>query len=418
MSSEPIDRRAALAGFGALAGLSLYSSRANGAVKLSVSPALRATGAARTLVLLQLSGGNDGLATVIPFGDDAYQRARPNLARKKGETLALDDYRGLHPDLTRLRKLYDAGGLAIVEGAGYPDPIRSHFESLDVWHTADHRGRDAGQGWIGALCDAAFEKDDNPNLVIHVGANVPYALQSSRHPAASFINPQAYRWAGGAAATEAYEKAGEMGDDGASKAKKREGEKSIDFLRRVLTDGQSSSAEVRRAVALYRSEVAYPNEALAQALRDVAALANGDTGTRVLSVELAGFDTHTDERPRHDNLMKQLDAALGAFMEDLGRSAVGREAVVLVFSEFGRRVAENGARGTDHGVAAPMFVLGHAVKGGLHGAHPQLDKLQNGDLVHTTDFRSVYAATIRRCFALPPEKVLGASYPEPALFRS
>src|SRR5262249_22889638 len=152
----------------------------------------------------------------------------------------------------RTRKLFDAGTLAIVEGCGYPDPIRSHFESMDVWHTADHRGRDSGEGWIGKLCRVAFASDTNPNLVIHVGPNVPYSLHSTSHPAASFINPQAYRWAGGAAATEAYEKAGGMDPQAHAepkgKPKKRDGEKSIDFLRRVLADGQSSSAEVRRAV--------------------------------------------------------------------------------------------------------------------------------------------------------------------------
>jgi uncharacterized protein (DUF1501 family) len=331
--------------------------------------------------------------------------------------LALDDYRGLHPDLKRLRKLFDGGQLAIVEGAGYPDPIRSHFESMDVWHTADHRGRDAGEGWIGKLCGVAFANDSNPNLVIHVGANVPYSLHSPTHPAASFINPQSYRWAGGAAATEAYEKAGGMDPAHEGRPKKREGEKSLDFLRRVLTDGQSSSAEVRRAVARYRTDVDYPSEALAQSLRDVAALVNGDTGTRVLSVELSGFDTHTDERPRHDATMKQLDGALGPFVDDLAHSEAGRNAVVIVFSEFGRRVAENGARGTDHGVAAPMLVLGHQVKSGLHGKHPALDKLEDGDAVHTTDFRSVYAAAIEHCFGVAHEKVLGARYPTLDLLR-
>ena len=188
----------------------------------------------------------------------------------------------------RLKKHFDEGRVALVEGAGYPKPIRSHFKSLDVWHTADATGRDAGDGWIGKLCDAAFASESNPNLVVHVGSNVPYSLHSSSHPAVSFVNPQAYRWAGGAAEVDAYEKAGGMGE-GDEKPKKREGESSIDFLRRVLANGQTSSAEVRRAVAQYDTDVVYPsNEALAQSLRDVAALVSGDTGTRVLSVEVGG----------------------------------------------------------------------------------------------------------------------------------
>lgn len=410
MNPNAFDRRALLAGSCA-AGLTLLASRAQGAVKLSLSPALSPQGAGRTLVLLQLSGGNDGLDTVVPFGDDLYQRARPTLRLAQSATLPLDDYHGLHGGLKKLRAHFDAGRVALVEGVGYPQPIRSHFKSLDVWHTADLRGRSAGDGWVGKLCDAAFADAANPNLVVHIGANMPYSLHSATHPAASFVNPRAYRWAGGESETDAYERAGGM-DDGERKPKKRAGESSLDFLRRVLADGQSSSEQVRRAVAAYRTPVEYPaNDALAQSLADAAALVEGGIGTRILSLEMGGFDTHTDERGRHDTLMRQLDAALGAFLDDLGRSAAGQQAVVVVFSEFGRRVAENGARGTDHGVAGPLFVLGHQVKGGLHGAHPSLAKLDDGDLIHTTDFRSVYAAIIERCFSVKHDRVLGAKYP-------
>lgn len=411
------DRRAILTGCGAAAGLALLSSRAQGSVRVLASPALAPAGAARPLILLQLSGGNDGLDTVVPYADDVYQRLRPTLARKKSETLPIDEYRGLHGALPRLRKLLDAGRLAIVEGVGYPDPIRSHFQALDVWHTADRRGRDAGEGWIGRLCDVAFAQSSDPNLVVHIGANVPYSLHSSTHPPASFVLPQSYRWAGDETATEAYEKAGaaDAGSRDEDRPKKREGESSLEFVRRVLADGQSSSQQVRRAVARYATDVDYPRDPLAAALRDVAALIEGGLGTRVFSVELGGFDTHTDERGRHENLLKQLDAALGAFVADLGRGEAGRGAVVLVFSEFGRRVAENGARGTDHGVAAPAFVLGHTIRGGLHGRHPSLERLEDGDLVHTTDFRAIYAALIERCFSIRPESVLGKRFEPLAL---
>jgi len=410
MQRSHLDRRTLLAAAG-LAGVTVLSTRAHGSVTLS--PALATQGEGRTLVLLQLSGGNDGLDTVVPFGDDAYRRARPTLGLKKSEVLALDDYRGLHGALKQVRKHYDAGRVALIEGVGYPEPIRSHFRSYDVWHTADIRGRDAGDGWVGRLCDAAFKDEQNPNLVVHIGGNVPYALHSTSHPPASFVNPRAYRWAGGEAETEAYEQAGGMQPErDEKKPKKRAGESSLDFLRRVLADGQSSSEQVRRAVASYRTPIEYPtNDALAQSLADVAALVNGGIGSRVISVEMGGFDTHTDERTRHDQLMRTLDAALGPFLDDLGRSAAGRNTLVLMFSEFGRRVAENGARGTDHGVAGPMFAFGHGLKGGLYGKHPSLEKLDDGDLVHTTDFRSVYATAIQRCFGVKPEKVLSAKYP-------
>lgn len=409
-----MDRRHLLS-LGALGAGVLLSSRANGAVKLFGSPLLPQEHAQRPLIVLQLSGGNDGLSTVVPYAEDAYYRARPSIAHKKDKLLVLDDYRGLNGELKRLRTAFDQGRVAIVEGVGYPKPNRSHFQSLDIWHAADERGRGVGQGWIGRACAKACAGDNNPNLVVHVGANVPYSLHSLEHPAATFVNPAAYRWAGGEHETDAYAKASGAAAEGdemaPEKPTRREGESSVEFLRRVMNDGHSSSLAVRRAAARYQSPVNYPrNDALATSLRDVAALVNSEIGSRVLSLELAGFDTHTDQRNRHDSLMRQLDGALGAFLEDLGRSERGQAAIVLVFSEFGRRVAENGSRGTDHGVAAPLFVLGHRIKGGLFGKHPSFEKLDAGDLAHTTDFRSVYATLIERCFGLKHEDVLGAKY--------
>jgi uncharacterized protein (DUF1501 family) len=397
-------RRALLGGLSVFGGLALVSSRAHGAVRLFASPPLGPRAAPRTLLLLQLSGGNDGLSTLVPYGDDAYHSARPTLRLPADRLLKLDDYRALHPELGRLRKLFDAGQLAIVQGAGYPRPVRSHFKSMDIWHTADLRGRAAEEGWVGRLCGCAWADAQAPDLVVHVGANVPYSLHSSAHPPTSFVTPVSYRWAGSEREVEAYGEAGAM--DGAVEGE----EANIELLRRTLADAQASSERIRRAAARYRSAVEYPADPFAAALRDVAALCNGGLGSRVFSVELGGFDTHTDQRNRHDALMRRLDAALDAFLDDLARSEAGRELVVLVFSEFGRRLKENGSRGTDHGVAAPMFVAGSAVKGGLYGKHPSLSELDEGDLRHTVDFRAVYAAIIEGWFGVRHEGVLGKRY--------
>jgi uncharacterized protein (DUF1501 family) len=386
--------------------MTLFSSRTNAAVRFRLSPWLGE--GQRTLVLFQLSGGNDGIETVVPYEEDAYYKARSTLTRKKSELLVLDEYRGLHPALANLRKAYGAGQLAIVEGIGYPKPNRSHFESLDIWHAADHRGRAAGMGWIGRLCEAAWPKETNPDLIVHIGPNVPYSLYSLQHRPASFVDPEAYRWLGGAEDASAYRQCAD--------AKSMEGQSSMDLLRRVLVASQESSDTIRKAVAAYKTDVAYPNDdVLAQTMHHVAALIAAGIGSRVISVELGGFDTHADQRERHDALMAQLDGALGPFLADLARSEAGKAAVVLVFSEFGRRVAENGAIGTDHGVAGPLFVLGHQIKGGLHGKHPSFETLEEGDLVHTTDFRSVYASVIESCFGVPHDKVLGAKYPPVAV---
>lgn len=391
MKKHDLDRRALLRGLAATGTVGALGGTPFAA------PA-RLPGGGRPLVLVQLTGGNDGLSTVVPFGDDAYHAARKGT--RHSEVLALDEYRGLHPELTGLRARYDAGSLAIVEGVGYPDPNRSHFKSYEIWHTADARGRSSGDGWVGRTCQAAFGNDARPNRIVHVGAKMPYSLQSSQHPAAVFSAPAGYRWVKHAEELE------ELDDQGGSREKD-----ALTVLRERMREARASSLALRGAVTRYRTPIEYPNESLAETLHSAAAILDADIGTRVLSVELGGFDTHTDERARHDQLMRTLDLSLTAFLDDLERSEVGRDAVVVVFSEFGRRVAENGSRGTDHGTAGPVFVAGARVTGGLYGAHPSLTELDAGDLVYTTDFRSVYGEVIRGCFDVPAQRVLGERYP-------
>jgi len=364
-----------------------------------------------SLLILQLEGGNDGLDTVIPYGDDAYHAARPTLARAREDVLALDDYRGLHPELTRLRDEYEAGRLAIVEGVGYPDPIRSHFRSMDVWHAADRRGRQLPEGWVGRLCAARFADRTDPELVVHVGNEVPYSLHSATHPPTSFVRSRSYRWAGDSREVRAYEEAAPAPQAERSTEAAGDGTDPLDLVRRALADGQASSDAIRRATAAYETPVAYPAGPFGEALREVAGIANGDVGSRIFSVTLSGFDTHTDEDQRRRSLLRVLDEGLGAFLEDQRRTAVGRELVVMAFSEFGRRLVENGARGTDHGTAAPMLVAGAAVQGGLYGEHPSLTELEDQELRFTVDFRSVYATLVADWFGADAKRVLGAEYP-------
>jgi uncharacterized protein (DUF1501 family) len=395
MPAHSIDRRHVLMG-----GLGLW-----GGLGLGLPGCLRREDP-RTLVLVQLSGGNDGLSTVIPFQDDDYHRARPTLGHDAASVLQIDDTRGLHPELELLRARYDEGGLAIVEGVGYPRPNRSHFASLEIWHTADLRGRLAGEGWIGRLCEAAYGEDSHPNRVVHVGKTPPYSLFSTRHPAASFSAPYGYRRLKNGAALKELESL-EAVDEGKQKAPGG----SLAFLRARMSAARESSGRIRAAAAGYRTPVEYPSDPFADELRTVAALLNGNLGARVMSVELDGFDTHDDQRVRHDALMRRLDSSLGAFLEDLDRSEVGRAALVVVLTEFGRRVAENGSGGTDHGCAGLMFVAGASVKGGLYGQAPSLTRLDEGDLIFTTDFRSVYGTVIESQFDVAHADVLGSEYP-------
>jgi uncharacterized protein (DUF1501 family) len=371
----------------------------------------------RSLVLVQLSGGNDGLSTIVPFADDGYAAARQTTRLLKGDVLPLDDYRGMHGNLKGLHRKYQEGNMAIIEGVGYEEMIRSHFRAMEVWHTGRRAGRLSGEGWVGQLAQAAWDSEDHPNLVVHLGGEVPYSVYSTHHPAAALQAPTVYKWFGKQQVELAYGMAAARADSEKPSEPKHVGrDKALAGLRSILDDAHDSSASIRKAAALYRERVEYPRNRLGGGLRDVAALIHGRLGTRVFSLKMEGFDTHAGQRGSHDSLMESLDTALSAFMDDLSNTPAGRDTLVLVFSEFGRRVTENGSRGTDHGKAGPMFVLGSSVKGGLYGKHPSLENLDDGDLASTTDFRSVYGAIIEHWFKTPHEAVLGKKYPLLPLF--
>lgn len=385
MKRRTYHRRHVLAGLGAAGGLGLLGP---GPLAWCGPASRRREPGERVLVLLQLAGGNDGLSTVVPYGDDAYYGARPVTAHPAEGVLRLDPYRGFNPHLKGLHRRFQDGGLAVVQGVGYPKPNRSHFKSFEIWHTADPRGRSSGEGWIGRLCEAAYGDEADPQRVIHIGTGLPYSLYSTKHPASSFRVPEGYRWVANEDGVQGY---GERTAD-------EETNPALAHLRSVLHDAQASSAAVRRAAAAYVPRVDYGNDTFALDLRAAAAMIHGGLGARVLSLELSGFDTHNNQRGAHDTLMERLDRGVSAFLADLEAGGVADEVLLVVFSEFGRRVSENASRGTDHGAAGTLFVAGGGVRGGLYGEHPSLTELDNGDLIHSTDFRSVYRSAIEHCF--------------------
>src|SRR5690349_7202581 len=405
-----IDRRQLLVGgLGCLGALALVESAEPRIRVFTQDGGAPAAGEPRTLVLLQLSGGNDALSMVVPWADDGYNKARSSIRISEKEVLKLDDYRGLHPELKQVRAIWNKGQMGIVEGCSYPTPNRSHFQSMEIWQTANLKGRMSGDGWIGRLCDAAFPAGGSPELIVHIGGAAPYSVFSRTHPAVVFQTPYSYKWvASDADDRELYRESGTKDEPGGeSKGQKRVLEK----LRGVLNDANESSLRIRRAAADYRPRVKYPIDEFGEIMKVAASLVDARVGTRVISVELGGFDTHNNQRPAHDACMRRLDAGLGAFLNDIAQSSAGGEVLVVCFSEFGRRLKENGSRGTDHGVAAPMLVFGSKVKGGLYGKHPSLTDLDDGDLKMTTDFRSVYGTVIEKWFKAEQQKVLDAQYP-------
>lgn len=361
----------------------------------------------RILVVVQMGGGNDGLNTIIPFTNDAYHRARPNLAVPQKDVIRVTDELGFHPGLAKVKDLYDKGAMAVIQGVGYPNPSRSHFKSMEIWHTADPEGRVIRYGWIGRYFDSKCPVCEQPTVGVNVGPSMPLAMQAEGGMGVSLENPEAFQWMSalnGIGAREEQELFRLLN----APAPNEPG--TIDFLRHTAMNAYVSSEKVRDSVRGYRGGVEYPNSRFAASLRLIAQMIAGKLPTKVYYAHMTGFDTHAGQRGPHENLLQQLAEGVAALYRDLEAQGNAERVLVLAFSEFGRRVAENGSGGTDHGTAAPMFVFGKALKGGLYGQQPSLTDLVDGDLKHGFDFRAVYATVLDRWLGVDPQKILGRNF--------
>lgn len=386
---------AGLFGLGLNTGLPALFGEAS--IALAAQAGGKAAPAEKILVVVELTGGSDGLDTVIPHANDAYHKARPTLGRKVGEVLKVDDQFGLHPSLVGLKTIYDQGLVGVIHGCGYPDPDRSHFSSMDYWHTARPHAAST-TGWVGRLADSAWPAE-KPNLIVNISGKQALAVQAARHSPVVFDEPETFVRAGDALQAKAYEGLIQQRDTGNA---------TLDFLTEISRQASEGSKRVREATANYKTPVAYGASPLATDLRKVAALIDAGFPTRIYYVNLGGFDTHAGQIPGRFYLLTGLGEALRGFNEDMKRLGRESDVAMMMFSEFGRRVEENASAGTDHGTAGPMFVMGAKVKPGLHGTHPSLTDLDsNGDLKMTMDFRRVYAAAIQTWLGLPAKPVLG-----------
>lgn len=372
------------------------------------------------LVVLQLAGGNDGLNTLVPFGDDAYHKARPRIGKKAKDVISLSDHVGLNSAMPFLGSMFKEGNLGIVQGVGYPNPNRSHFVSTSVWETADPQNRSA-TGWLGRYFDNACPGAD-PTVGISFNKSQPESFGAKKNPGICLNSPELYRWIHGggdlARAEEFFSNINqpdEAGDDapvgGASidmpaggKVGGIEGEGNLAFLERVALDAQVSSKQILELAAKHRTSVRYDGTPISRNLNLVARMIAGKMPTRVYYVSHGGFDTHSGQVNSHDRLLGQLDGALKSFFADLKQQGNDKRVVLMTFSEFGRRVSENASAGTDHGKASCLFLAGPGVKGGLHGTYPSLTELSAGDLAHTVDFRGVYATVLEDWLRAPSAK--------------
>jgi uncharacterized protein (DUF1501 family) len=364
----------------------------------------------RVLVVVQCAGGNDGLNTVVPFADPAYHGARQSLALQQSTLLPLTATAALHPALKNVKRLYDSGQVAIVQGVGYPQPTYSHFEGMYVWQHADPERRQ-DDGWLGSLLATGIDSAGHPLASCAAGeTSTPPELSATSVDVSVIGSADSYRLRGDtadvAAAPGLY--------------KETPGPYGV-LLDRALSTAQSGIAAVASAQSTYKPAVAYPatgSGSFAASLQLIASLIVTQPGVKVCHVTLGGFDTHQDEAARQAALLGELDAALAAFLADLAAHGQQQRVVVMTWSEFGRRIAENGSGGTDHGAAAPLFVLGASVRGGLHGEPPSLTStIDSGNLKYTVDFRSVYPTIFRDWLQADAQRVLGGSFPEVPLLR-
>jgi uncharacterized protein (DUF1501 family) len=372
-----------------------------------------AYGRRKILVVVQLGGGNDGLNTVVPYADPAYYAARPSIGIAQSAVLPVSDQVGFHPSMTALKTRFDSGQVAVVQGVGYPNPDRSHFRATEIYTTAQPT-KPPTDGWLGRYLDAACCGSDKPVETqafgaVNIGDRLPLTLWTEHVlvPSIGSLNTFRFQTDGGEAPDERMQHLDTF--------RKLYAETTAphvydDFVRTVGRDAVTTSEEMQKIAQTYTPSVTYPTTGFASQLRQVAQIISGDLGTRIFYLQLGGFDTHAGQPTAHAQLLQTFSQGVHAFLQDLEAKGRGNDVAVMAFSEFGRRVAENGSQGTDHGAAAPMFLIGPNVKGGLVGRHPSLTDLTSGDLKFGIDFREVYGSLLRDWMEGDPVSVLGGDY--------
>ncbi|HEY8740040.1 MAG TPA: DUF1501 domain-containing protein [Candidatus Dormibacteraeota bacterium] len=361
----------------------------------------------KILVVIQLAGGNDGIDTVIPFTDPKLAALRPTLKQTESQlAFKLNDQLGMHSALAPLRDLWAAGNLAVVENVGYPNPSLSHFQSMDIWETMDLEGR---EGWLGKYLSGLVDKDGHPLAGIGVGNAMSPALRALSAPVSTFSDPRTFSLEGAGASSgetrlrvAALERVYRAYPEAAPYAA---------LLHQTEANTVSAAKMLHDAGASYQPMAKYPAGPFGNGLKVLAEAIVQNLGMRVGYITLGGFDTHKTQQQAHDRLLALLASGIQAFIADLHAHGKSKDVAVMTWSEFGRRAQENASGGTDHGTAAPLFVAGEGVKGGVYGDPPALGNLdKNGNLPFQTDFRAVYATMLEGWLKVPADTVIPASY--------
>ena len=358
----------------------------------------------KVLVVIQLTGGNDGLNTIIPFSNELYYKSRPKLAIPKESVLTINPDVGLHPSLRGIASLIEDKNFCVLQGVGYPNPNRSHFESMDIWHSCQRKNSRGSEGWLGRYFSQTSRLDNTDTLGLHLGSEqLPMALVARGVQTPSLASIEQIRWKGKSQSTMSRS---EAQSNPAEKSLQDTASSLLDFVSASTSAAMQASERLEKALASPDSSGDFPDSQLGQKLKIISRLLLAGLKTRVYYVTLDGFDTHANQLAAHAGLLRQWSEALHSFHKRLNSAGLGDRVLALTFSEFGRRVAENASQGTDHGAAAPVFLSGPKLENNIAGIQPSLSELDDGDLKFNIDFRSVYATLIEDWLGTSSKNVL------------
>jgi uncharacterized protein (DUF1501 family) len=380
-----------------------------------------------TLVVLQLTGGNDALNTVVPVGDPLYYDNRRTVRIAEEDVLPIDNHFGFHPAMRAIKPFWDDGKMAVIAGVGYPNPNYSHFRSMDIWYTCEP-DKIATDGWLGKAVREIDPKAENVLTAVNFGRGLPRALSLAGVPVASVAQLDSYGLLTSLSSVSQRQSALEvfscLYDDGwndqglpaSEVGAPQPGDEVLRYMGQTGLDAQKGADILRTATGKYVSNVHYPNSPIADSLKGIAQVKLADLGTRVFYTSHGSFDTHATQLPAHAKLLQEVSEGVAAFFDDLRAHDAADDVIMLVWSEFGRRVKDNGA-GTDHGAGSVAFVLGDRVKGGMYGEYPSLEKddLTLGNLKYNVDFRSTYATILERWMGIDAQPIVNGKFEEFAL---
>jgi uncharacterized protein (DUF1501 family) len=355
----------------------------------------------KVVVILQLSGGNDGLNTVIPVRNDLYYKARPKLGIERTKALSITDEVGLNPALTGFKELYDDGSLSILNNVGYPNPDRSHFRSMDIWHTASQSNEYWNTGWVGRYLDAQCNGCDHPTQAIEIDDVLSLSLKGEHIKGIAVKDPR-----------RLYGTANEKFFRDVMKNHKDEaGEQPADYLYKTMAETLSSADYIFQQSRMHPSNANYPKTDLGNSLKTIASLIYSDINTKVYYVSLGSFDTHINQEPQQQRLFTEMNDAVKAFVDDLKVNGRFEDVMLFTFSEFGRRVSQNASGGTDHGTANNMFFISGGLKQkGVLNPMPNLADLDEGDLKYNIDFKNAYATVLKKWLGADDKAILNKQY--------